>query len=115
MDIFDEFIEMVVNFVRKYVVKFVVNKVLDWLWKKIKPKLLKVGRKMKLKLKDKLYKIRNKWLNFRQRKRVNVHETLTLIQNSMNEHQINDHSYNVLIMIIDTKNQMTIIVVISLK
>ena len=115
MDIFDEFIEMAVNFVRKYVVKFIVNKVLDWLWKKIKPKLLKVGRKMKLKLKDKLYKIRKKWLNFRQRKRVNVHETLTLIQNSMNEHQINDHSYNVLIMIINTQKQMIIITEISLK
>ena len=30
MDIFDKFAEMVV--------KFVVNKLLDWLWKKIKPK-----------------------------------------------------------------------------
>ena len=86
MDVFEKFAEMVVNFVRKYVIKFVVNKVLDWLWKKIKPKLLKVGREMKQKLKDKLYKIRKKWINFRQRKRVNVHETLTLIQNSMNEH-----------------------------
>lgn len=34
MDIFDKFAEMVVNFVRRYVVKFVVNKLLDWIWKK---------------------------------------------------------------------------------
>lgn len=45
MDIFDKFAEMVVKFVRKYVVKFVVNKLLDWIWKKIKPKLLKAARK----------------------------------------------------------------------
>ena len=47
MDIFDKFAEMVVNFVRRYVVKFVVNKLLDWIWKKIKPKLLKIGRRLR--------------------------------------------------------------------
>ena len=31
MDVFEKFAEMIVNFVRKYVVKFVVNKVLDWI------------------------------------------------------------------------------------
>ena len=46
MDIFDKFAEMVVKFVRRYVVKFVVNKLLDWIWKKIKPKLLKIGRRL---------------------------------------------------------------------
>ena len=52
MDIFDKFAEMVVNFVRRYVVKFVVNKLLDWIWKKIKPKLLKIGRRLWQMLKD---------------------------------------------------------------
>ena len=109
MDIFDEFIEMAVNFIRKYVVKFVVNKVLDWLWKKIKPKLLKVGREMKQKLKDKLHKIRKKWSDFRQRKRARA-ATQTLI--FVIEYQNDNQSRIVLIMIIIIDRQIIIIVVI---
>lgn len=66
MDIFDKFAEMVVKFVRKYVVKFVVNKLLDWIWKKIKPKLLKAARKLCQILKDRLQKVKKKWLELRQ-------------------------------------------------
>ena len=113
MDIFGKFVETVVDFVRKYVVKFIVNKVLDWLWKKIKPKLLKIGREMKQKLKDKLHKIRKKWMNFTQRKRANVCKTLTLI--FMNEFCYGIHSCTILIMIINTQKQMIIITEISLK
>ena len=51
MDIFEKFAEMAVNFVKKYVVKFIVNKVLDWLLKKIKPKLLKIGRRIMAEIK----------------------------------------------------------------
>ena len=112
MDVFEKFAEMIVNFVRKYVVKFVINKVLDWLWKKIKPKLLKIGREMKQKLKDKLHKIRKKWSDFRQRKRARA-VTQTLI--FMNEPRINDHSYVILIMIIKLDKNMTIIIAIKLK
>ena len=112
MDIFGKFAETVVDFVRKYVVKFVVNKVLDWIWKKIKPKLLKVGREMKQKLKDKLHKIRKKWMNFKQRKRARA-VTQTLI--FMNEYCYSIHSCTILIMIIDTQKQMIIITEISLK
>mgnify|MGYP004438646857 CR=1 FL=1 len=112
MDIFGKFAETVVDFVRKYVVKFVVNKVLDWIWKKIKPKLLKVGREMKQKLKDKLHKIRKKWMNFKQRKRARA-VTQTLI--FMNEYCYGIHSCTILIMIIDTQKQMIIITEISLK
>ena len=76
MDIFDKFAEMVVKFVRKYVVKFVVNKLLDWIWKKIKPKLLKAARKLCQILKDRLQKVKKKWLELRQKKRANVHNIL---------------------------------------
>ena len=111
MDIFDKFAEMVVNFVRRYVVKFVVNKLLDWLWKKIKPKLLKIGRRLWQMLKDKLQKTRKKWINFRQRKRACAWtQTLSF----MNEYCQENHSYEI-IMIISTQKQMIIIIVISHK
>lgn len=115
MDILENFIEAVVNFIRQYVVKFVINKVLDWLWKKMKPKLLKVGKKLWQMLKDKLRKMKKKWTDFRKRhkERVNARKTLTLI--FMNEYWYDNHSYEVLIMIIATQKQMTMIIVISLK
>ena len=109
MDIFDKFAEMVVNFVRRYVVKFVVNKLLDWIWKKIKPKLLKIGRRLWQMLKDKLQKTRKKWLDFRQRKRARA-ATQTLI--FATEYQNDNQSYIALIMIIVIDRQIIIIVVI---
>ena len=99
MDIFEKFAEMVVNFVRKYVVKFVVNKLLDWIWKKIKPKLLKIGRRLWQMLKDKLQKTRKKWLNIKEkcRKRACVPpQTLFFVNECQNDNQ----SHVVLIMII---------------
>ena len=113
MDIFDKFAEMVVKFVRKYVVKFVVNKLLDWIWKKIKPKLLKAARKLCQILKDRLQKVKKKWLELKQKKRANVHETLTLI--FINEYRHDNHSCEVMIMITVTQKYMIIIVVTSLK
>ena len=113
MDIFDKFAEMVVKFVRKYIVKFVVNKLLDWIWKKIKPKLLKAARKLCQILKDRLQKVKKEWLDLRQKKRANVHETLTLI--FINEYWHDNHSCEIMIMIISTQKQMIIIIVISHK
>ena len=112
MDIFEKFAETAVNFVRKYVVKFIVNKLLDWLWKKIKPKLLKIGRKLWQMLKNRRQKIQKKWLDFRQRKRARA-VTQTLI--FMNEYCYGIHSCTILIMIINTQKQMIIITEISLK
>ena len=112
MDIFEKFAETAVNFVRKYVVKFIVNKLLDWIWKKIKLKLLKIGRKLWQILKDKLQKTRKKWINFRQRKRACA-VTQTLI--FATEYQNDNQSCIVLIMIISTQKQMIIIIVISHK
>ena len=112
MDIFEKFAETAVNFVRKYVVKFVVNKLLDWIWKKIKPKLLKIGRKLWQMLKNRRQKIQKKWLDFRQRKRARA-VTQTLI--FMNEYCYGIHSCTILIMIINTQKQMIIITEISLK
>lgn len=112
MDIFEKFAETAVNFVRKYVVKFIVNKLLDWLWKKIKPKLLKIGRKLWQMLKNRRQKIQKKWLDFRQRKRARA-ATQTLI--FATEYQNDNQSCIVLIMIISTQKQMIIIIVISHK
>lgn len=100
MDIFEKFAETAVNFVRKYVVKFIVNKLLDWLWKKIKPKLLKIGRKLWQMLKNRRQKIQKKWLDFRQRKRARA-VTQTLI--FATEYQNDNQSYIVIIMIIPIK------------
>lgn len=114
MDVFEKFIETVVNFVRKYVVKFIVNKVLDWLWKKIKPKLLKIGREIKLKLKDKLQKTRKKWLNIKEKHRKRAcapPQTLLFV----NEYRQDNHSYEITIMIVISKKQMIIIVALSHK
>ena len=114
MDIFGKFVETVVNFVRKYVVKFIVNQVLDWLWKKIKPKLLKIGRRLWQMLKDKLQKTRKKWLNIKEKCRKRARAvTQTLI--FMNEYCYGIHSCTILIMIINTQKQMIIITEISLK
>ena len=112
MDIFEKFAETAVNFVRKYVVKFIVNKLLDWLWKEIKPKLLKIGRKLWQMLKNRRQKIQKKWLDFRQRKRVRA-VTQTLI--FATEYQNDNQSCIILIMIISTQKQMIIIIVISHK
>ena len=112
MDVFEKFIETVVNFIRKYVVKFVVNKVLDWLWKKMKPKLLKIGRKLWQMLKDKLQKIQKKWMNFKQRKRASTAIPALTV---MNEHCQENHSYEIEIMIIVTDKHIIVIVVSSLK
>ena len=103
MDIFDKFAEMVV--------KFVVNKLLDWIWKKIKPKLLKIGRRLWQMLKDKLQKTRKKWINFRQRKRASTAIPALIV---VNEYLQENHSYEI-IMIISTQKQMIIIIVISHK
>ena len=111
MDIFEKFAEMVVNFVRKYVVKFVVNKLLDWIWKKIKPKLLKIVRRLWQMLKDKLQKTRKEWLNIKEkcRKRACVPpQTLFFVNECQNDNQ----SHVVLIMIIVIDRQIIIIVVI---
>lgn len=110
MDIVEKFIEIVVNFIRQYVVKFVVNKVLDWFWKKMKPKLLKTGKKLWMLLKDKLQKIKTKWLDYRKRKRARA-GTQTLI--FIAECQNNNQSHIVVIMIIVNQKQMIIIIVIS--
>ena len=103
MDIFEKFAEMVVNFVRKYVVKFIVNQVLDWLWKKIKPKLLKIGRKLWQKSNVKLCTLctmQVKPSKLKQRKRTNDYNALVLI-------------LIIIIMITMIPKHMIIIIVIS--
>lgn len=56
---------------------------------------------------------KKKWLELRQKKRANVHETLTLI--FINEYRHDNHSCEVMIMITVTQKYMIIIVVTSLK
>lgn len=109
---FIELIEIIANFVRQHVVGYLINKVLEWLWRKIKPKLLKLSRKLKQKLKDGAQKKRKKWMNFRQRKRASTAIPALIF---MNGHRKDSHSYVIVIMITKIDNRIIIITLISLR
>ena len=111
MDLF-ELIEIIVTFIVDNGRAYLKRKLFDFLWEKFKPILLKAAKKLWQMLKDKLQKIKKKWLDFRQRKRA-CPNTQTLI--FMNEYQEDNHSYNFLIIIIVTQKYMIIIIIVRQK
>ena len=110
------FLKKFIEFIKGFVVdggrRYLEKKIFDFLWEKIKPILLRAAKKLWKLVKGKLRKIKKKWLDFRQRKRVRA-GTQALI--FMNEYRNDNHSYEILIMIIVIDKHMIIIVVISLK
>lgn len=113
MGFLKEFIDFIKGFVVDGGRRYLEKKIFDFLWKRINPLLLKAARKLCQILKDRLQKVKKKWLELRQKKRANVHETLTLI--FINEYRHDNHSCEVMIMITVTQKYMIIIVVTSLK
>ena len=113
MGFLKEFIDFIKGFVVDGGRRYLEKKIFDFLWERIKPLLLKSARKLCQILKDRLQKVKKKWLELRQKKRANVHETLTLI--FINEYRRDNHSCEVMIMITVTQKYMIIIVVTSLK
>lgn len=107
-----EFIEFIATFIINNGKTYLEKKLFDFLWEKIKPILLKAGKKLWQIIKDKLQKIKKKWLESGKRKRARA-GTQTLI--FMNEQQNDDHSYKFVVMIIAINKHIIIIVVISLK
>ena len=110
----EKFMEFIKDFVVDGGRRYLERKLFDFLWERIKPVLLKAGKKLWQILKDKLQKMKKKWLDIkeRHRKRACV-PPQTLI--FMNEHRKDNHSYVILIMIIANQKHMIIIIVISLK
>lgn len=111
-----ESLEKIIEFIKDFVVdggrRYLEKKIFDFLWEKIKPILLKVGKKLWKLVKGKLRKIKKKWLDFKKRKRASTAIPALIF---MNEHRKDNHSYVNLIMIIAGPTCIITIIVISHK